>query len=47
MDHAWARATAVPGQSGAAYFTITSTSADQLTGASTPVAQTAELHRAG
>jgi copper(I)-binding protein len=44
VDNAWARATASRGQAGAVYFTITSTAADQLTGASTPVAQTAELH---
>lgn len=45
VDNAWARATASPGQAGAAYFTITTTAPDQLTGASTPVAQTAQLHQ--
>jgi periplasmic copper chaperone A len=44
VDNAWARATASRGQAGAVYFTMTSTAADQLTGASTPVAQAAELH---
>ncbi len=45
VDHAWARATASAGQAGAAYFTITATAADQLAAASTPVAQTAQLHQ--
>ncbi len=45
LDHAWARATASAGQAGAAYLTITTTAPDQLTAASTPVAQTAQLHQ--
>ena len=41
---AWARATPGKTQNGAAYLTITSATADRLTGLSTPVAEKAELH---
>ena len=43
--NAWARATPGASKVGAAYVTLTDNGqADQLTGASTPVAATAELH---
>lgn len=44
ITDAWARATPGGAQTGAAYVTITSAAGDRLTGASTPVAQKAELH---
>ena len=45
FEHVWARATVGLGTTGAAYFTVTCTmAADQLVGASTPVAAKAELH---
>jgi copper(I)-binding protein len=45
IDHPWARASAGAAKTGAAYLTITDQgAADRLTGASTPVADTAELH---
>ena len=40
----WARATPGKAENGAAYLTIESPTADRLTGVSTPVAKTAELH---
>src|SRR3954452_6949705 len=45
VEHPWARASAGAAKAGAAYVTITAQSQpDKLTGASTPVAATAELH---
>ncbi|MBV8092152.1 MAG: copper chaperone PCu(A)C [Acetobacteraceae bacterium] len=45
LEHIWARA-AGPGQNSALYMTVTVTgSPDFLTGVSTPVAQSAELHQ--
>jgi periplasmic copper chaperone A len=45
IDHPWARATAGMSTTGAAYLTITDNGPpDELTGASTPVAATADLH---
>jgi len=45
IDHPWARASAGAAKNGAAYLTITGQGQpDQLTGASTPVAATTELH---
>ena len=45
IDHPWARASAGEAKTGAAYLTITDQGEpDQLTGASTPVAASAELH---
>jgi len=44
VTDAWARAMPGGAQTAAAYVTITSTSADRLTGVSTPAAQKAELH---
>ncbi len=45
IDHPWARASAGAAKTGAAYLTITDQGqADRLTGVSTPVADTAELH---
>ena len=45
IEHPWARASAGAAKTGAAYLTITDSGApDRLTGASTPVAATAELH---
>ncbi|HXP03924.1 MAG TPA: copper chaperone PCu(A)C [Stellaceae bacterium] len=44
ITNAWARATPGAAQTAAAYVTIISTTGDRLTGASTPVAQKAELH---
>ena len=41
----WARATPGGAKNGAAYLTIRSPTADRLTGAATPVADTAELHQ--
>jgi periplasmic copper chaperone A len=40
----WARATVAKAANGAAYLTVESQTADRLTGASTPVAEHAELH---
>ena len=42
---AWARASAGPAGTGAIYATMTASQPDRLTGGSTPVAATAELHR--
>ena len=45
VDHPWARASAGAAKTGAAYLTITDQGQpDRLTGASTPVAETTELH---
>jgi hypothetical protein len=45
IDHPWARASAGAAKTGVAYLTITDLGQpDQLTGASTPVASSAELH---
>ena len=44
VKDAWARAMPAGAQTGAAYVTLQSPSGDRLTGASTPVAKTAELH---
>jgi copper(I)-binding protein len=45
IDHPWARATAGMSTTGAAYLTVTDNGPpDELTGASTPVAATADLH---
>jgi copper(I)-binding protein len=45
VDHPWARASAGAAKAGAAYLTITDQGQpDRLIGASTPVADTAELH---
>ena len=45
IDHPWARASAGAAKTGAAYLTITDQGPpDRLTGVSTPVADTAELH---
>jgi len=46
VQDAWARATAVGAHTGAVYLTLTDTAAaaDQLVGASTPVAGMAEVH---
>jgi copper(I)-binding protein len=45
IAHPWARASAGAAKTGAAYLTITDQGQpDRLTGASTPVAATAELH---
>ena len=45
VEHPWARASAGAAKTGAAYMTITDQGTpDRLTGASTPVADTAELH---
>ncbi len=44
VDNAWARATPGKSETGAAYVTIRSPTADRLVAASTPVAKTAELH---
>jgi len=44
IKDAWARATPGKAENGAAYLTIESPTADRLTGVSTPVAKTAELH---
>jgi copper(I)-binding protein len=46
VDHPWARATAPNAKAGGVFLTITDTGApDMLTGAATPVAGMAELHR--
>jgi copper(I)-binding protein len=45
VSGAWARATPPHATNGVAYFTLTSPAGDSLTGASTPVAARAELHR--
>ena len=44
VTDAWARATPGKAENGAAYLTIVSPTPDRLTGLSTPVAKTAELH---
>lgn len=44
ITDAWARATPAKAANGAAYLTMESRTPDRLTGASTPVAQHAELH---
>ncbi len=45
IDHPWARASAGAAKTGAAYVTLTDQGQpDQLVGASTPVAASAELH---
>jgi copper(I)-binding protein len=44
VDNAWARATPGKSETGAAYVTIRSPSADRLVAASTPAAKKAELH---
>lgn len=44
IDDAWARATPGRAETGAAYLTIRSPTADRLVAAATPVAQKAELH---
>jgi len=45
IDHPWARASAGSAKTGVAYLTITDQGApDRLTGVTTPVAATAELH---
>lgn len=43
IKNAWARATPGGAQTAAAYVTLRSAAGDRLTGASTPVAQKAEL----
>ena len=45
VTQAWARASTPSAQTGAMYVTATSSQPDRLTGASTPVAAMAELHR--
>ena len=46
VSNAWARATPGTGSTGAAYLTVTDQGPpDHLTGASTPVAATAQLHK--
>ena len=42
---AWSRASAGPAQTGAVYVTVTASQPDRLTGASTPAADMAEVHR--
>jgi len=44
IKEAWARATPAGTHTGAAYVTLQSPTGDRLTGASTPVAKTAEIH---
>lgn len=44
IKDAWARATPGGAETGAAYLTIVSPSADRLTGVATPAAKEAELH---
>jgi periplasmic copper chaperone A len=44
IKEVWARATPGGAQTGAVYVTLESPTGDRLTGASTPVAQMAELH---
>ena len=44
IKDAWARATPTGAKTAAAYISLTSAASDRLTGASTPVAQKAELH---
>jgi copper(I)-binding protein len=44
IDDAWTRATAPGARVGAGYMKITSTAADRLVGASSPVAARVELH---
>ncbi len=45
VTQAWSRATAGAARTAAIYVTITAAQPDRLTGASTPIADTAELHR--
>jgi copper(I)-binding protein len=47
VSHVWARPSLAGAKNGAAYFTVTNHAgaAETLTGASTPVAEKAELHR--
>jgi copper(I)-binding protein len=45
VTQAWARATSASAQTGAAYMTVHGASADAVTGFSTPVADSAMLHR--
>ena len=45
ITDAWARATPAKAANGAVYLTIMSATPDRLTGASSPVADKAELHR--
>ena len=46
FDHVWARPTAAGATTGAVYFSVTATTRpDRLTGASSPVAATTELHQ--
>jgi periplasmic copper chaperone A len=44
VTDAWARATPAGAQAAAAYVTVESPAGDRLTGVSTPVAQTADIH---
>ena len=44
VTEAWSRATTPVAQTGAMYVTVTASQPDRLTGASTPVAASAELH---
>lgn len=44
VSHPWARATAPHAMAGGAFMTLIAPSADALVGASSPVAQTAEVH---
>jgi periplasmic copper chaperone A len=44
IDRAWARATSDAAQSGVAYFTTSSPTADRLIGVASPVAERTELH---
>jgi len=44
VKNAWARSTPAGAKIGAAYLTVQSSAGDRLTGASTPAAQTAQLH---
>ena len=45
VTEVWARATPGPAGTGAVYATVTASQPDRLTGASTPVADMAELHQ--
>ncbi len=45
VTEAWSRATTGAAQTAAIYLTITASQPDRLTGASTPVAATAEIHQ--
>ena len=44
VEQPWARATAPQAQAGAVYATLTAATADRLTGASTPVAASVQVH---